>query len=508
MIIMDKKWQNVKNGTDIRGVVLENDDREVNLGYEMFPILAKSFAMLLSSKKNKELKDLKISVGMDSRITSEKIKSIFVEEMQKLGCSVMDCGLCSTPAMFMSTVFENYKADGAVEITASHLPYYYNGLKFFTCEGGFEGSDIEKLLEIADKGEFSKEDAMGNVEKKDLMEDYSNFLVNKIIDGISDKNNKMKPLTGFKVVVDAGNGAGGFFVDKVLKRLGADTSGSQFIEPDGRFPNHIPNPEKKEAMDSIKEAVLKSNADLGIIFDADVDRAAVVDAKGGEINRNSLIALTSAIVLDEHPGSIIVTDSVTSSGLKKFIESHGGVHHRFKRGYRNVINEAIRFNKEGKECYFAIETSGHAALKENYFLDDGAYLVSKILIKMARLKNEGGKTLTDLISDLEIPLESVEYRIKINCENFKEYGADVLEGLKQFVDRVDGWTIEPKNYEGLRVNCDRKNGFGWFLLRLSLHEAVMPLNIESDKQGGTEFIASKLVEFLGKYDKLDFSSMK
>lgn len=505
---MDKKWENVKNGTDIRGVVIENDERDVNLTYDMISTIARSFAVLLSSKKNRKLADLRISIGMDSRITSSKIKEIMSREISGLGCSVIDCGLCSTPAMFMSTVLDGCKVDGAVEITASHLPYYYNGLKFFTENGGFESSDITELLAISDSGELPEQTEEGEIEERALMDDYSRFLIGKIIDGIDDKVNRIQPLKGFRIVVDAGNGAGGFFVEKVLNKLGADTVGSQFIEPDGRFPNHIPNPEKKEAMDSIKDAVLKNSADLGIIFDADVDRAAVVDSRGGEINRNALIALASAIVLEEHPGSIIVTDSVTSNGLKKFIESHGGIHHRFKRGYRNVINEAIRFNKEGKECYFAIETSGHAALKENYFLDDGAYLVSKILVKMARLKNEEGKTLTDLISDLEVPRESVEYRIKIKCDEFKKYGAGVLEDLRAFVDSADGWSIEPKNYEGVRVNCNDSSGSGWFLLRLSLHEAVMPLNIESDKDGGTLSIASRLVEFLKKYDKLDFSSVK
>lgn len=505
---MDNKWENIKNGTDIRGVVVENDERAINITNDMVSNIAKSFAVLLSGKKNKDLKDLKVSIGMDSRITSEKIKEILVNEIQKLGCVVIECGMCSTPAMFMSTVFEDYKVDGAIEITASHLPYYYNGLKFFTNKGGFEGEDITELLEIADKAEFPQCNDLGSKIEKNLMEEYSSFLVHKITEGINDPNNKNQPLKGFKIVVDAGNGVGGFYVEKVLNKLGADTLGSQFTEPDGMFPNHIPNPEKKEAMDAIKEAVLKNKADLGIIFDTDVDRAAVVDNTGEEINRNVLIALTSAIVLEEHPGSIIVTDSVTSNGLKKFIEKHGGIHHRFKRGYRNVINEAIRFNEENKECYFAIETSGHAALKENYFLDDGAYLVSKILIKMAKLKNKSDKKLQDLISDLEIPYESTEYRIKINCEKFKEYGLDVLEDLKEYVKGIEGWTIEPKNYEGVRVNLNKDNGDGWFLMRLSLHEPVMPLNIESDTEGGISIIVSKLVKFLEKYDKLDFSSMK
>uniref|UniRef100_A0ACD6ARG0 Uncharacterized protein n=1 Tax=Avena sativa TaxID=4498 RepID=A0ACD6ARG0_AVESA len=137
--------------------------------------------------------------------------------------------------------------------------------------------------------------------------------------------------------------------DKVLKPLGAVTSGSQFLEPDGLFPNHIPNPEDKAAMEAITQAVLNKNADLGIIFDTDVDRSAAVDSSGRELNRNRLIALMSAIVLEEHPGTTVVTDSVTSDGLTTFIEKKlGGKHHRFKRGYKNVIDEAIRLVKDSR----------------------------------------------------------------------------------------------------------------------------------------------------------------
>ena len=146
----------------------------------------------------------------------------------------------------------------------------------------------------------------------------------------------VNPLDGLKIIVDAGNGAGGFFADKVLKKLGADTSGSQYLNPDGNFPNHIPNPENEEAMQSICEAVKRNKADLGIIFDTDVDRSAVVDKNGNPINRNSLIALISAVILKEHPGSTIVTDSITSDGLTKFIEKNlKGKHHRILQPTEN-----------------------------------------------------------------------------------------------------------------------------------------------------------------------------
>ena len=118
-------------------------------------------------------------------------------------------------------------------------------------------------------------------------------------------------------------------------------------------------------MAAITEAVVENGADLGIIFDTDVDRAGAVLSDGSALNRNRLIAMMTAILLKEHPGTTIVTDSITSTGLADFITAHGGVHHRFKRGYRNVINESIRLNAAGQDSQLAMETSGHGALKEN-----------------------------------------------------------------------------------------------------------------------------------------------
>jgi phosphomannomutase len=140
--------------------------------------------------------------------------------------------------------------------------------------------------------------------------------------------NHDKPLAGMHILVDAGNGAGGFFATQVLEPLGADISGSQFLEPDGSFPNHIPNPEDPEAMAATIAAVQENGADIGIVFDTDVDRSGLVDRNGMAINKNKLIALMSAVTLRKFPGSTIVTDSVTSTGLTKFIEGLGGQHFR------------------------------------------------------------------------------------------------------------------------------------------------------------------------------------
>ncbi|MBR2338557.1 MAG: phosphomannomutase/phosphoglucomutase, partial [Clostridia bacterium] len=297
------------------------------------------------------------------------------------------------------------------------------------------------------------------------------------------------------IVVDAGNGAGGFYASEVLEPLGADVSGSQFLEPDGRFPNHIPNPENPQAMASICQAVLASKADLGVIFDTDVDRAGCVGADGREINRNRLVALAAAIALEGNEGGTIVTDSITSTGLKYFIEEVlGGVHCRFKRGYKNVINESLRLNVQGVNSPLAIETSGHAALRENYFLDDGAYLVTKIIIKAVNLRREG-KSLEDLIAALPEPAESQELRYAITEPQFKEYGLQVLADLEAYAN-AHGWAVADDSREGVRVSFDKEHGDGWFLLRLSVHDPVMPLNVESNIEGGCAVILAQLEPFI------------
>lgn len=500
------QYNKLQNGSDIRGIVSKEAGKEINLTPEVASFIAYGFVKLLENKRNTKAENLKVAVGMDSRLSGPDLKAAVIKGLATLGCNVYDCGMCTTPAMFMTTVLDNYNCDGSIMITASHLPYYYNGLKFFTRNGGCEKEDIKNILSVASKEECYSQINKGEVSKIDFIDEYSKVLVNMIRSGASSKENYNEPLAGFKIIVDAGNGAGGFFAYKVLEVLGADVSGSQFTEPDGSFPNHIPNPENKEAMESIRNAVLVNNADLGIIFDTDVDRAAIVDSNGTPINKNALIALISSIILEEHPNSIIVTDSITSTGLGEFIDKLGGIHHRFKRGYRNVINEAVRLNNEGKESYLAIETSGHAALKENYLLDDGAYLIAKILIKMAKL-NAKGRRIESLIKDLKVPCESTDFRLEIKNNNFKEYGAVIITHLEDYVKATDGFSIVPNNYEGVRVACDNVNGNGWFLLRLSLHEPVLALNIESDTKGGIQIIIDKLTPFLAKYNELDINSI-
>lgn len=496
------EYVKLQNGSDVRGIAINGvPGEEVNLrAHETF-YLANSFAKWLSKKLNKDTNNLVVAIGYDSRLSSTDLKKGIFHGLLQCRTTPIDCGITSTPSTYMSTRFEEIKADGAIMITASHLPFNKNGMKFFTQEGGLNKNDIKEIITSIDESIPYAETEI-SIRSYPLVERYSKHIADLIRKGVNASNYE-QPLLGMHIIVDAGNGAGGFFANYVLEALGADTRGSQFLDPDGRFPNHIPNPEDDEAIASVIHATLTAKADLGIIFDTDVDRAAVIDANGSAIHRNALIALMSAITLEENPGSTIVTDSVTSDGLSVFIESLGGKHHRYKRGYKNVIDESIRLNEEGILSTLAIETSGHGAFRENYFLDDGAYIVTKILIKLARLRQEG-KEISDLISTLIQPKDEVSLRAKIELSDFVDYGKKVLSDFSEYIHTKKEYSFVEPNYEGIRVNYDYEGTKGWVLVRMSLHDPVIPINIESTTEGGCQKAKEDLDHFLSKYEYLQY----
>lgn len=486
----------LKSGTDIRGVAVEAG-APVNLTDEAVDVICRAFATWLSKKYNKNR--FKIAIGNDSRISAQRIKDAAANAFLDCGCDVVYTGLSSTPSMFILLKQSDFNCGASVMITASHMPFDRNGLKFFTPDGGLDGKDIDEILKLAESGELITSNTRGSYTEKSFMDKYSAILVEKV-----ERACGKLPLKGKKIIVDAGNGAGGFFAEKVLKPLDADTDGSQFLEPDGNFPNHIPNPEDKSAIKSISKATVKHKADLGIIFDTDVDRAACVGPDGEEINRDSLIALISGILLKEKAGTV-VTDSVTSDGLAEFITAHGGKHLRYMRGYKNVIDKCKELNENGEYSPLAIETSGHAAFKENYYLDDGAYLIVKILISLAQQAKKG-ESLLSVISDLKKPVEEAEVRLTFSkkSENFKSEGASVIENLKKTASADPALTLAPDNYEGVRISLEN----GWMLVRMSVHDPVMPINFASDVQGGNKKNAQLLYNLLSGYEFLDLQNLE
>ena len=273
---------------------------------------------------------------------------------------------------------------------------------------------------------------------------------------------------------------------------------------------------------------LRKRVRISALFSTDVDRAgAVLPSDGGVIalDRNRLIALMTAILVRQYGPITVVTDSITSTGLTDFINSLGCRHHRFKRGYRNVINEAKRLlalEEAAKNAIFAnailadaifanaifaMETSGHGALRENYFLDDGAYIIVKLLVALVEARREG-KTLNELIANLKEPCESAEARLNVLLDDTADYTDAVLETVKEHFSNLPGFEIVQPNYEGVRVNADETHGNGWFLVRRSLHDPLMPCNIESNSVGGMRLITAELYNALRAFDKLELEPLK
>lgn len=520
-----EKIKRLQNGSDVRGVALEGEKgRTVDLTPPAVEAIAESFGEWLIAKlrdDHEKAKDVTVSLGRDPRISGAVLSAAVFAGLSKAGCVPIDMGLATTPACFMSTVLPAFSYDGSIMMTASHLPYTRNGLKFFTKSGGFTSLEVEELCDRAARKYANRQARVSLVLTKppiraDLMSAYSKHLRDIIKERINHPTHYDTPLDGFQIIVNAGNGSGGFFTWDVLDRLGADTFGSLHLNPDGMFPNHIPNPEDKKAMALTKAAVLEHSADLGIVFDTDVDRSGVVDNQGNSINGDKLIALMSAIVLKEHPETTIVTDARTSIGLSRFIANKGGKHCLYRVGYRNVINKGVQLNKEGIETHLMMETSGHGALKENYYLDDGAYMVVKIIIEMVRMRLAGSSEgIGSLIEGLEDPLESVELRMDVLSEprHAKTKAIEVIETFRRYVEeeKLEGWVLDSCGDcwvgEGCLVDLNEnptaidahmyrvkvldkeQNESGWVHLRQSVHNPNIAVNMQSSILGGCHSMA-------------------
>ncbi len=498
--MLEKSWKNLKSGSDIRGIAISKEDgNEIDLTNSVIEKIMVSFGNWISQKTELEAGAITVAIGHDSRLSANRIKNVCINTLRTMGINVYDCSLASTPAMYMA--ISALRCSAAIEITASHQPAHRNGLKFFTAEGGVSSQDIDDILEGAqNNADITPSSVLGNIRKINIMEHYCTKIRELISKNINTDN--PNPLDGIKIVVDAGNGVGGFFVENILKPLGADTAGSKFLVPDGNFPNHMPNPENSEALESITFLTRESEADLGIIFDTDVDRAAVVAKNGNLIAGEKLIALASLIALKNNPNSIIVTDSVTSDHLKAFIAKNQGTQFRYKRGYNNVISMAKKINQKGGNCPLAIETSGHAAFKENNFIDDGAYLAAKIIIETAITKSEG-RNLSDLIKNLSVAKEKKTVRLALKSDEPVEYADKILNYIKNYANSNRHIELDNENIEGVRVNFTEKHQKGWFIARKSLHDPEIVIHAESENVGGLKGIFKTIKSCLSRFDMIE-----
>lgn len=490
--------------------------------------LGYAFALMLQNAYPKE-EEVLICVGRDPRSHGTILADAFARGAEGVaGTRVVYTGIASTPALF--EFCRSSLCDGGVMVTASHLPMDRNGFKFFTTKGGFTKKDIQTLVSLTRDHiqrwydmsilpPASGQNAVFCSEWVDWMPHYELELKHALVREVNsnhDKHTVQQTLRGLKIVLNAGNGSGGFF-QRVLKDLGADVSASINIDPDARFPSGIPNPESQKMIDETIMACEESHADIGIVLDTDADRCGVVlprtvgpgskRANFEPLNRNRLIAMIGVILASQSPGATIVTDSVTSNGLSDFLEESLGLKHvRFLRGYANVIEKAKALSASGEaNAMVAIETSGHCAMQENGYLDDGTYTAVKIIGLLARERSQNPTTsLLDKISTMKELDEVHEARVQIKDGTLETtrmiFDLLALNIETESLSRSD-WNIDRENLEGIRISTGVDGSF--FMLRKSLHDPILSLQIEaSNKTNMIETVLKPLQRILRREDRI------
>jgi phosphomannomutase len=418
-------------------------------------------------------------------------------------------------------------------ITASHLPCDRNGFKLFSAlaPSGFTKTQVQAVGEIAEC--FALKCLEGTrlqcfstlapwAANVDWMPTYAASLTHAILRETNEYvQNQDKPLSGIKLVLNPGNGAGGFF-QTVLDHLGADVSSSIHLKPNGNFPNGIPNPENVTMLQETLSVCEKEQADLGIMLDTDADRCGFVaprciDADTGirrnyeALNRNRLIALLGVVFAKEKPGCAVVTDSVTSEGLSIFLEKNLGLQHvRYIKGYANVIGKARELTDSGKvNAELAIETSGHCAMRENGYLDDGTYTAVKIVSLLARQRSSNlsigqPRTLLDLISNMMELDEVCELRMTTNdssLDTMRDIFEVCMSEIERFCETNATWQLDKDNLEGIRLRFGSAGEF--FMLRKSLHDPIISVQIEAQSRSNArELIVEPLIGILESCDRI------
>jgi len=400
----------------------------------------------------------KIVVGDELRLSSPSLKKELIKGLLSAGATVIDIGTVTSPIVMFA--IRHLKCDGGINVTASHNPKEYNGFKFYY-KGGipidFE-TGLIKIQDILEKEKFSE--GKGKLIKKDIMKDYSDFILSMI---------KLKTPVKMKIVVDAGNGSIGRIYPKIFKRLGLDVY-ELFCEPDGNFPNHEPNPSKIENLSQLQEKVLELRADLGFAYDGDGDRLAVVDKNGGIVYVGVIFSILINNALKKEPGSKIIYTVLDSKAIDDVIREEGGIPVVSRVGHTYITQKMV---DEG--AVVAGELSGHYFFKETFGADDALFASLKVI---ETLVNSNKK-----ISDF--------------ADKFPKYFSQVSEGLRISIKEIEKFNFIEKlkdDFKSRGFNLDTTDGVkilfddGWALFRPSNTEPIISISYEAENKASFERI--------------------
>ncbi len=399
----------------------------------------------------------RISVGRDCRLTSDKYAEALKDGLRAGGLNVIDIGMCPTPLTYFSLF--HLDLDGGIQVTGSHNPPEHNGFKICVGKTTIHGAQIQELRTLIEAGKF-REAERGGEESYAIIPAYQKHLDEQF-------GTLSRPL---KVVVDSGNGAAGPVAPGVIKALGCEMT-ELFSEPDGRFPNHHPDPTVEENVADLIAAVREGGADVGVAFDGDADRVGLVDETGRILWGDEMLILFARDILKDKPGATVVSEVKCSQRLFDDIEANGGRAIMWKAGH-----SLLKAKMRETDAALGGEMSGHIFFADRYFgFDDGIYAACRMLEVVAK----SGRPLSELLADLPTAVNTPE--IRVECPDDVKF--TIAEKAKERF-RAEGYDLI--DVDGVRVRFPE----GWGLIRASNTQPVLVMRFEATTP-------AKLAEYRG-----------
>lgn len=387
----------------------------------------------------------RVAVGRDCRLSSPDFHDALVKGLLETGRDVVDLGMVPTPLVYFATF--TLDVQGAVQITGSHNPPDENGFKICLGRGTIFGEEIQRLRSLLESGSFHR--GSGHLEEHNVIAQYAAHVLGSLRPGKIPR----------KVVVDSGNGTAGLVAPALYRAMGVVEVMELHSEPDGRFPNHHPDPTVPENINGLMETVKAQQADLGIAFDGDADRIGVVDETGKIMWGDKLLILFSREILKERPGAMVIGEVKCSQLLFDDLATRGGVPIMWKVGH-SLIKAKMR--EEG--ALLAGEMSGHLFFADRYFgYDDAIYAGARLL----EILTQRDGTLSSLLSDLPPMVNTPEIRVACEDERKFDIVARLVESFQEDHRVID--------VDGARILFDD----GWGLVRASNTQPVLVMRFEA-----------------------------
>lgn len=441
---------------DIRGVIGET------LGADDARAIGRTFGSMLREKGGE-----RVAVGYDGRVSSPMLEHALVEGLTSAGCDVVRVGLGPTPMLYYAEASDK-EVDGGIQITGSHNPPNYNGFKMVFLGRPFFGADIQELGRRSAAGKWL--DGAGEVETRKVIDDYVARILTAL-DGIDPAK-----LAGMRVGWDAGNGAAGPALEKLVAQLPGEHH-VLYTEVDGNFPNHHPDPTVEENLADLRSLVSAKTLDFGVAFDGDGDRIGAIDGQGRVIWGDQLLMIYAEDLLNTIGGATIIADVKASRALFDHVAAHGGEPLIWKTGH-----SLIKSKMKETGAPLAGEMSGHVFFADEYYgYDDALYAGVRLIAAAARL----GRSVTQLRSDMPQMVNTPELRFQV--DESRKFAA--IEEVKQRLGRTDA---DVDGIDGVRVNTPD----GWWLLRASNTQDVLVARAESESEDGLARLMAQIDEQL------------